>query len=199
MARPRTITDEQIVDAAREVFLEHGFSATTAEIARRAGVSEGTLFKRFSSKEELFAETVGLNDYQHWHHEVTALIGQGDIRLNLERLAHLFLEAARRILPNLMLMWSRGHAPSVKAHAWRDPVAEDIRALSAYFEAETALGRLRSFDAEVIATALMGALSTYAHRELVRGPTIEGERFVRELLDVLWPGLEPPSIGKTVT
>jgi AcrR family transcriptional regulator len=192
MARPRTITDEQIVDAAREVFLEHGFSATTAEIARRAGISEGTLFKRFASKEELFAETVGLNDYHTWHREITALIGQGEIRENLERLGHLFLEAARRILPNLMLMWSRGQAPPVKVLAWRDPVAEDIRALGAYFEAEIRLGRLRTFDSEVVATALMGALSTHAHRELVTGPTIDAQRFVRELLDVLWPGLEPP-------
>ena len=56
MPRPRTITDEQIVEAARAAFLEQGFSATTAEIARRAGISEGTLFKRFATKEDLFEE-----------------------------------------------------------------------------------------------------------------------------------------------
>jgi hypothetical protein len=41
MARPVTISDEQILDAARAVFTEKGPRATTAEIAERAGVSEG--------------------------------------------------------------------------------------------------------------------------------------------------------------
>jgi len=54
MARPTVIRDETIIDAAREVFLERGFGATTAEVAVRAGVSEGSIFKRFNSKVDLF-------------------------------------------------------------------------------------------------------------------------------------------------
>ncbi|MBU6163239.1 MAG: TetR family transcriptional regulator, partial [Myxococcales bacterium] len=38
MARPTTIDDEVILEAARQVFLEEGYAATTASIARRAGV-----------------------------------------------------------------------------------------------------------------------------------------------------------------
>ena len=46
---------EQILHAALDVFSRKGFaSATTAEIARVAGVSEGTVFKYFRSKRELF-------------------------------------------------------------------------------------------------------------------------------------------------
>ncbi len=196
MARPRTISDQQIVDAAREVFLEHGFSATTAEIARRAGVSEGTLFKRFSSKEELFAETIGLRDYHDWQRGIAALIGQGDVRLNLERIAWLFLEAARRIMPHLMVMWSRGHTPPVKPPAGRDPVRDpvkkDIEAIAHYLRAEIELGRLRPVDCEVVADALIGALSSHVHRELLIGPGIESARYVRSLLDMWWPGLQAP-------
>ena len=55
MARPTTITNEQLLKAAREEFLKHGIRATSAAIARRAGVSPGILFHRFASKEALFA------------------------------------------------------------------------------------------------------------------------------------------------
>jgi AcrR family transcriptional regulator len=44
-----------LVDAARELFLEHGFDATTTkQIAERAGVSEPLLFSNFGSKAALF-------------------------------------------------------------------------------------------------------------------------------------------------
>ena len=140
MARPRTISDQQIVDAAREVFLEQGFSATTAEIARRAGVSEGTLFKRFSTKEDLFAETIGLSEGRGWHKEITNLVGQGDPCENLKRLAWMIVRMARIILPPLMVMWSRGHAPGSNLKPDRDPVGEDSAAIAAYLRAEMALG-----------------------------------------------------------
>jgi AcrR family transcriptional regulator len=45
MARIPKITNEQILEAAREVFLEKGFSGSTLEIAARSGVSEASIFK----------------------------------------------------------------------------------------------------------------------------------------------------------
>src|SRR5690349_23069593 len=45
----------QIVDGARAVFLAQGFDAASmGEIARKAGVSKGTLYVYFDSKEALF-------------------------------------------------------------------------------------------------------------------------------------------------
>ena len=52
--RPPVISQERLLEIAREVFLELGFRATTAEVASRAGVAEGTIFLRFKSKAELF-------------------------------------------------------------------------------------------------------------------------------------------------
>lgn len=44
-----------ILEAARELFIEQGYGATsTAQIARHAGVSEGILFHHFGSKKNLF-------------------------------------------------------------------------------------------------------------------------------------------------
>jgi len=49
----------QIMDGARAVFLDQGFDAASmGEIARRAGVSKGTLYVYFDSKELLFEAIV---------------------------------------------------------------------------------------------------------------------------------------------
>ncbi len=54
----------ELIQAALSLFVEKGFAATRAEeVAARAGVSKGTLFLYFQSKEELFKavvrETIG--------------------------------------------------------------------------------------------------------------------------------------------
>jgi len=46
---------ERIVAAAETVFLEQGAGASLEEVARRAGVGIGTLYRRFPSREELLA------------------------------------------------------------------------------------------------------------------------------------------------
>src|SRR5512147_1503209 len=52
--RPR-----QILDAALEVFGERGLAgARLDDIARRAGVSKGTIYLYFANKEELFREMI---------------------------------------------------------------------------------------------------------------------------------------------
>jgi AcrR family transcriptional regulator len=49
---------KRLLDAAVEVFAEHGLDASTAEIARRAGVGQGTVFRRFPTKDDLVAAIV---------------------------------------------------------------------------------------------------------------------------------------------
>jgi AcrR family transcriptional regulator len=50
---------KQIIDAAMTVFVEKGFNgSTTVEIAKAANVSEVTLFRYFSSKQEMFLEGI---------------------------------------------------------------------------------------------------------------------------------------------
>ena len=65
-ARPR-----ELLAAALDLFVEKGFAATRAdEVARRAGVSKGTLFLYFASKEELFKAVVRANisgRYPQWN------------------------------------------------------------------------------------------------------------------------------------
>jgi len=51
--------EEAIVDAARRMFLDRGFARTTmAEIARQAGVADGTVYLYFKNKEDLASAVV---------------------------------------------------------------------------------------------------------------------------------------------
>jgi AcrR family transcriptional regulator len=68
-----------LLDAALDLFVEKGFAATRAEeVAARAGVSKGTLFLYFPSKEELFKAVVRENisgRFKEWNEEFEAFEG----------------------------------------------------------------------------------------------------------------------------
>jgi len=49
---------ERILAAAREVFAESGAEAQIDDVARRAGVGVGTVYRHFATKEQLLAELV---------------------------------------------------------------------------------------------------------------------------------------------
>ncbi|WP_461215442.1 TetR/AcrR family transcriptional regulator [Lacticaseibacillus sp. GG6-2] len=51
---------QAVLDASLELFAAHGYDGTsTADIAHKAGVSEGTIFKRFRTKEGLLQAILG--------------------------------------------------------------------------------------------------------------------------------------------
>ena len=69
----------ELLDAALDLFVEKGFAATRAEeVAARAGVSKGTLFLYFQSKEELFKAVISENiagRFTEWNAEFDAFDG----------------------------------------------------------------------------------------------------------------------------
>ena len=69
----------ELLAAALELFVEKGFAATRVEeVARRAGVSKGTLFLYFASKEELFKAVVRENisgRFAQWNAEFDTFTG----------------------------------------------------------------------------------------------------------------------------
>jgi len=54
VGRNKQVSDEAVLEAARAVFVEQGFGASTREIARRAGISEAVLYQRHKTKLDLF-------------------------------------------------------------------------------------------------------------------------------------------------
>jgi TetR/AcrR family transcriptional regulator len=69
----------ELLEAALTLFVEKGFAATRAEeVAKLAGVSKGTLFLYFSSKEELFKAVVRENlsgRFAEWNAEFEGFQG----------------------------------------------------------------------------------------------------------------------------
>lgn len=74
----------ELLEAALDLFVEKGFAATRVdEVAARAGVSKGTLFLYFPSKEELFKAVVRQNiagRFEEWAQELETFAGStGDL------------------------------------------------------------------------------------------------------------------------
>lgn len=67
----------RILAAAGEVFSENGASATTEEVARRAGVAIGTVFRHFPTKDDLLRALMK-DLLQRLTEQVSALAAEGD-------------------------------------------------------------------------------------------------------------------------
>lgn len=78
-ARRKEARPGELLEAALTLFVEKGFAATRAEeVAKLAGVSKGTLFLYFSSKEELFKAVVReniSNRFKDWNAEFETFKG----------------------------------------------------------------------------------------------------------------------------
>ncbi len=72
----------ELLAAALDLFVEKGYAATRVEeVAQRAGVSKGTLFLYFSSKEELFKAVVRENisgRFAEWSDELAVYEGSSE-------------------------------------------------------------------------------------------------------------------------
>ncbi len=78
-ARRKNARPGELLDAALDLFVEKGYAATRVEeVAARAGVSKGTLFLYFPSKEDLFKAVVRENmagRFAEWKLELDAFEG----------------------------------------------------------------------------------------------------------------------------
>ena len=196
MARPITITDEQILEAARAVFLKDGFNASTVEIAQRAGVAEGTLFRRWDTKEGIFRAAMKPPAVPSWVRELDKLCGQGDMRDNLMRIVREIIYFAQERIPFVMLRWS--HKPSssdpVPADEGGPAVARDCRRLAQFLHQEVNLERLRPCQAEMVARLLIGPCLNLVLDSVVNKQPLtaeEIERFTADLVETLWQGIAP--------
>ena len=77
---------QQIIDGARRVFIDMGFDAASMnDITREAGVSKGTIYVYFASKEELFEALIEEERCAIFNDLYIALEQGGDVRDTLVR------------------------------------------------------------------------------------------------------------------
>ncbi len=203
MARPVSIKSETIIEAARQVFLERGIRATTAEVAERAGISEGTIFKRYKSKIDLFRAAMGQDLAEpNWTERLAARVGQGTVEGNLFDIGMGIIAFFREMMPLMMMAWSNP-APNGLPGPLAAPNPPPIRALkllTGFFEAEMRGGRLRKHDAEIVARTFLGGLNNFVFLEVLYRANNElplpAETYVRGLVQLLWAGIAPvPQAG----
>ncbi|GIR35899.1 MAG: hypothetical protein CM15mP49_12840 [Actinomycetota bacterium] len=75
---PKQIDEDLLIKAAAEVFAERGYAgAGVAEIARRAGVTTGAIYSRYSGKSELLLEALKRSFVLHFGDAIaSALSGE---------------------------------------------------------------------------------------------------------------------------
>jgi|SRR5215468_4092656 len=195
MSRPPVITESQILDAARSVFLERGITATTAEVARRAGIAEGSIFKRYKTKVELFRAAMQPQmDDPEWLKHLMKTAGT-DLRQSLVTAGLEAIAFFRQILPLHMMSWSNAAlCVAAGTSPVNSPALRVLKRVTAFFEAEMRAGRVRRHDPEIVARVYLGSLSNYvfyetvfkAHDELPLAP----ETFLRGLVNILFTGVE---------
>lgn len=191
MARTPTITQSQILEAAREVFLEQGFSATTADVANRAGISSASIFKHFPTKEALFFAAMSEAPRDRiWTAELEAEIGQGDPRSDLLKIALRIASYTRELLPQMMLAWSVRQPGEIVRPPGIEP---DFAAFTAYLGREMALGRIVRGDPTIPALTLLHTVVGFTMSQTLESTTVrlDTSNFLEDFVNLLWRGLEP--------
>lgn len=194
MARPTTIDDETILAAARDLFRERGLQVTTADVAKRAGVSEGSIFRRFPSKRDLFM--TAMTDSAHdWIGRIGDFPDDAPLRDNLNKVADEAIDHFLRVLPVFYRMVGSGLIePHELGCAFDEPPPlEAVRRLTAYLESERERGRIEVESAEVVARVLLGALHTFAFFEIMGLNALQPmsrDKFVEGLVEQTLTGIE---------
>ncbi len=191
MGRPRSVSDEDILSAAREVFLAEGASASVHAVGERVGVSHAAIHQRFGSKEELLLAALGpasrlkLPD---------ALDGEPDERPGREQLreiARALAEVFDAYVPGIAVLASAGISPQ-KAYGRgtpSPPVAAQ-RALAGWLRRAEAANLLQCPNPEATALAMIGAFHGRAFLKST-GAAVARALDADAILDAFWDGLEP--------
>lgn len=193
MARPQHYGDEDLLDAARDVFLELGPSAASRVLAERAGVSEGTLFKRFGTKRELFLRSMRISPVENrgWFTRMLDRAGKGSLGVHLYEIASGLQAHVREAFPMAQMACALGDLTKAElalVFGPGEPLPLKVRGrLRELFAAEMEASRIRRCDPEILARLFAGAVVSDAHhREFffeLSEPTESSERFISRLVE----------------
>lgn len=194
----------ELMAAALDIFVERGFAATRLdEVAARAGVSKGTLYLYFSSKEELFK----------------AVIRSGIVPI-IERSERQLMEhrgSASELLRQILLGWwsSVGDTklggipklvfsecrnfPEIGKFYYDEVISRGHRLVQTVLEQGMRSGELREMDAGY-ATRLLVAplvfLLLWRHSfDICDSKHIDPQRYLEQHLDIVINGLVPRHRG----
>jgi len=189
----------QILAATQRVIEERGVaSATTRAIAEEAHCAEGSIYRYFADKHELFHAASGASfpEFMELAHTLPNRAGTRTVEENLQEVALASLRFYRAVRPLMvgaladrdLLEEHRLHFGETKG----GPI-KAIGGLSTYLRREQRLGRISDrTSAEHAARLLLGACLSNSIMEQLMG-VVPGhgtdERFAREVVHTLMEGL----------
>jgi len=190
----------ELLDAALDLFVEKGFAATRVEeVAAHAGVSKGTLFLYFPSKEELFKAVVRENIVRHQTEGAEEIARyQGSTP---ELLEYLMLEWWRRYGAtkasgiSKLVMSEASNFPDLALFFQEEVVAPGHAMIRSVLQRGIARGEFRPDDLDLTVQSVLAPLLflvTWKHSMAPCCPNaqhIEPETFIRHHTDLLVRGL----------
>ncbi len=190
----------ELLDAALDLFVEKGYAATRVEeVAARAGVSKGTLFLYFSSKEELFKAVVHeslAGRFAQWNEEFDRFEGSTADMLRFcmtswwERVG-----ATRASGVTKLMLGEAQNFPEVAAYYRDEVVTPGLALIRRILQRGVDRGEFRIDDMEYAALAVVAPmiyLQMNQHSEVACAPAglpIDPARYLRMQADILLRGL----------
>ena len=188
----------RILDAAIKVFAERGFhSATVAEIAKAAGVADGTIYLYFKGKDDLLLRLFDEKMTELLAEARSALADEADAPSRLRRFILLHLSVVERHpeLASVLIVELRHSAQFLKAAdrnklaAYIDLIAEVVRAGQESGELSAAI------SPATVKRAIFGALDELALGWLLSGRRASLKKTAAEVAEWLVRGLLPAHGG----
>ena len=199
-ARPalRTRAPEEkrarLMVAARKLFAQRGFAATTtADVARAAGVSEGIVFHHFGSKAELL-EAVAADYGRGLANAMFAAAPPPGQPPSAEAMVRAAFDYVREhgALARLLKLATDAHDKLAAKRATR---SEIVGALARGFASWSAAGVLRPMNAQIAAELLFALVEAALIECFVHGAGDREDEYVRETVACVQGALNlvPPS------
>lgn len=145
----------KIIDATMNLIMERGYTATTTkDIARRAGINECTIFRKFRGKKEIVVSAMSMPQWNPCLKE-SDFRYTGDLIPDLCSFAEIYL---RKVTPEMVKISLGLRAPDLY-EVTRDGIREipDTfkRVLVRYFAEMRKAGKIRTDDIESLAVAFL--------------------------------------------
>lgn len=181
----------RLIEAARRVMAERGVAGcTTKEIARAAGVSEGTIYNQFRDKADLYL-SVAAELIPQFLREIPEDPGRRHPRSLLIKVANETLTAMDELVPLLAGIMGEPELLAGMQERWATGKAsgKTYAGLTGYFREEQAAGRIGDrVDAAILARMFIGTVFHHAFMRLLVGESnleLGGRRFVESLVDAV--------------
>jgi len=190
-----------ILKAAENIFAQKGFhEATISDIAKKAEVSEATIYDYFSSKEELLfsipAETI--HQYQEKNLEILEYIPGAANKLRFLIYRHLKLYASNSDYANVVMLILKGNRNFLKTEAYKI-VQRSARNTTQVLEEGIQNGEFRPHIKPYLVRAMIwGTIEHLVTRKSMLGKPQDLLSLAEDIVNTIFYGIKTPQKEPTI-